>query len=176
MNLCMNTNVVAPCIKSDTRRAYNNLIILHLKSQSVSAAFTTFTAPQYLSLTKLHPSGTSDSQDTTKLHQRVHNTQQSLAHFCIENSNLSYTLVHKSVANATWCRIRTIHNNFLEYLSIFSSGWLSQYCVRNHSSQPGHSLSHLPTLHRYILVLIFLQHLPPPKFQVSVCLPATPQC
>ena len=53
-----------------------------------------------LSLTKLHPSGASESQDTTKLQQRAHNTQQSLTKLCIGNTNISNTLAHKSVAKA----------------------------------------------------------------------------
>ena len=45
------TNVEAPCIKKiDTLRAYSDLFILNLESQSP---------------TKLHSSGASDSQDIT---------------------------------------------------------------------------------------------------------------
>ena len=73
-----------------------------------------------LSLTKLHSSGVSDSQDTTKLQIRAHNTQQSLTQLCVGNyTNLLNILAHISVA-----------------------AMLRQ-------SQPGHSPYHLQTLHRY---------------------------
>ena len=85
-----------------------------------------------LSLTKLHPSGASDSQDTTELQQRAHNNQQSLTQLCIGNTNLSNTLAHISVAKATWCRIWTIHK-FFGYLSTFRSGLLSLHWWGNHS-------------------------------------------
>ena len=94
-----------------------------------------------LSPTNLHPSGASDSQDTTELLQRAHNNQQSLTLLCIGNTNLSNTLVHISVAKATWCRTWTIHNKFLWYLSTFRYGLLS-----------------LPTLHGYSSCLNIFLH------------------
>ena len=75
-----------------------------------------------MSLTKFYPSGVSESQDTTKLqiHVRAHNTQQSLTQLGVGNyTNLLNILAHISVA-----------------------ALLRQ-------SQPGHSPSHLQTLHRY---------------------------
>ena len=48
-----------------------------------------------MSLTKFHPSGVSDSQDTTKLQIRAHNTQQSLTQLCVGNyTNLLNILAH----------------------------------------------------------------------------------
>ena len=87
-----------------------------------------------LSLTKLHRSGASDSQDTTELLQRAHNNHQSLTQLCIGNTNLSNTLVHISVAKATWCRTWTIHNKFFGYLSTFRSGILSLPTLHGYSS------------------------------------------
>ena len=40
------TNVEAPCIKTDTLQSYSDLFILHLESQSVSAASKTSTVRQ----------------------------------------------------------------------------------------------------------------------------------
>ena len=87
--------------KNETRRAFRDLITLRLESQSVSAASKTFTVPQWFVSDKLLTSGVSNSQDTTKLQQRAHNTKQSLSQLCIPSTNLSNIRAHIYVAKAT---------------------------------------------------------------------------
>ena len=79
--------------------------------------------------------------------------------------------VHLSVTKATWCRIWTIHNKYLG-VCIHFQVWVT-FSALLRQSQPGHSPSHLQTLHRYSSPSTFIQSV---DMSTTRWLSATPQC